>query len=123
MASARDEDLFPEARNPDDTKVLNERCLVRTQDGHRVVLVAGMRLAQYAVGDRMSEAHAMVSLIDQGWADQNDVARAFGYSARTVRRYQQRFEEGGLVARGRGDGYPRGRARLETSRSASSLRN
>jgi transposase len=116
MASARDEDLFPEARNPDDTKVLNERCLVRTQDGHRVVLVAGMTLAQYAVGDRMSEAHAMVNLIEQGWADQNDVARAFGYSARTVRRYQQRFEEGGLVALGRGDGYPRGRARLETSR-------
>ncbi len=116
MAIARDEDLFPEARNPDDTKVLNERCLVRTQDGHRVVLVAGMTLAQYAVGDRMSEAHAMVNLIEQGWADQNDVARAFGYSARTVRRYQQRFEEGGLVALGRGDGYPRGRARLETSR-------
>jgi len=116
MASAHGEDLFPEARNPDDTKVLNERCLVRTQDGHRVVLVAGMTLAQYAVGDRMSEAHAMVSLIDQGWADQNDVARAFGYSARTARRYQQRFEEGGLVALGRGDGYPRGRARLETSR-------
>jgi transposase len=116
MASARGEDLFPEARNPDDTKVLNERCLVRTQDGHRVVLVAGMTLAQYAVGDRMSEAHAMVSLIDQGWADQNDVARAFGYSARTARRYQQRFEEGGLVALGRGDGYPRGRTRLGSAR-------
>jgi transposase len=115
MASARGEDLFPEARNPDDTKVLNERCLVRTQDGHRVVLVAGMTLAQYAVGDRMSEAHAMVSLIDQGWADQNDVARAFGYSARTARRYQQRFEEGGLIALGHGDGYPRGRARLGIS--------
>jgi len=33
-------------------------------------------LAQYAVGDRMAEAHAMVSLVEQGWADQNDVARA-----------------------------------------------
>ena len=32
----------------------------------------------------MSEAHAMVSLVEQGWADQNDVARAFGYSARTA---------------------------------------
>jgi len=112
MASAHGEDLFPEARNPEDTKVLNERCLLRTQDDHRVVLVAGMTLAQYAVGDRMSEAHAMVSLIEQGWADQNDVARAFGYSARSARRYQQRFEEGGLAALGRGEGYPRGRARL-----------
>jgi transposase len=116
MAQAHGEDLFPEARNPEDTQVLNARCLVRTRDGHRVVVVAGMTLAQYAVGDRMSEAHAMVSLIDQGWADQKDVARVFGYSARTVRRDQQRFEEGGLAALGRGDGYPRGRARWETSR-------
>ena len=58
----------------------------------------------------------MVSLIEQGWADQNDVARAFGYSVRTARRYQRRFEEGGLAALGRADGYPRGRARLAASR-------
>ena len=89
---------------------------MRTQDGRRVVLVSGMTLAQYALGDRMSEAHAMVSLIDQGWADQNDVARAFGCSVRTARRYQQRFEDGGLAALGRSDGYPRGRVRLATSR-------
>jgi len=75
-----------------------------------------MSLAQYAVGDRMSEAHAMVSLIDQGWATQNDVARAFGYSERTARRYQRRFEEGGLAALGHPNGYPRGRARIRTSR-------
>jgi len=28
----------------------------------------------------LAEAHAMVNLVEQGWADQNDVARAFGYS-------------------------------------------
>jgi transposase len=116
MAITRTEDLFPEARNPEGTTILNERCLIRTQDGRRVVLVSGMTLAQYAMGDRMSEAHAMVSLMDQGWADQNDVARAFGYSVRTARRYQQRFEDGGLAALGRSDGYPRGRARLAASR-------
>jgi transposase len=90
--------------------------MLLTQDGHRVVLVSGMPLAQYAIGDRMSEAHAMVSLIDMGWADQNDVARAFGYSARTVRRCQQRFEQGGLAALGWPRGYPEGRARLGASR-------
>jgi transposase len=30
--------------------------------------------------------------------DQNDVARAFGRSVRSVRRYQRRFEDGGLVS-------------------------
>jgi transposase len=97
-------------------QVINDRCLFRTQDGHRVVIVSGIILAQYAVGDRMAEAHAMVSLVEQGWADQNDVARAFGYAARTVRRQQRRFEDGGLAALGQGNGYPRGRARLATSR-------
>jgi hypothetical protein len=58
--------------------------VIRTQHGHRVVIVSGIVLAQFAVGDRMAEAHAMVSLVEQGWADQNDVARAFARSARTL---------------------------------------
>jgi transposase len=75
-----------------------------------------MILAQYAEGDQMAEAHAMISLVEQGWADQNDVARVFGYAARTVRRQQRRFDEGGLAALGRKGGYPRGRARLASGR-------
>ena len=116
MATPTDGDFFPEARNPPGTLVINERCLVRTQDGHRVVIVSGVVLAHYGLSDRMAEAHAMVSLVEQGWADQNDVARAFGYSARKVRRDQQRYEEGGLAALGQPRGYPEGRARLSVSR-------
>jgi transposase len=116
MANTPSDDLFPEVRNPEGTRVINGRCLVVTREDHRVVLVSGMPMAQYAFGDRMSEAHAMVSLVELGWADQNDVARAFGYSARTLRRYQQRFEEGGLAALGRPNGYPPGLARLAASR-------
>jgi len=116
MANPPSDDLFPEVRNPEGTRVINGRCLILTRDDHRVVLVSGMPMAQYALGDRMSEAHAMVSLVDLGWADQNDVAKAFDYSARTLRRYQQRFEEGGLAALGRPNGYPRGLARRAASR-------
>ena len=116
MANLENDDLFPEVRNSHGTCAINERCLIRTQEGYRVVLVSGIPLAQYAVVDRMSEAHAMVNLVDQGWADQNDVAKAFGYSVRTVRRYQRRFEEEGLPALARSDGYPRGRARMAASR-------
>jgi transposase len=97
--------------------VINDRCQLRTQDGHRVVLVSSIVLAQYAIGDAMAEANAMVSLVDQGWADQQQVARAFGCATRTVRRHQRRFEEGGLAALGRSAGYPRGRPRVESSRS------
>ena len=116
MAAAQNQELFPDFHNPEGLRVINDRCLVRTQDGHRVVIVSGIILAQYAVSDRMAEAHAMISLVEQGWADQNDVARVFGYAARTVRRQQQRFDEGGLAALGRKGGYPRGRARLATCR-------
>ena len=82
-------DLFADLQAAPDgtTVVVNERCLVRNRGGHRVVVVSGVVLAQYALGDHMAEAHAMVSLVEQGWADQNDVARAFGFASRTVRRH------------------------------------
>jgi len=113
----RQGDFFPEVGAPDGTTFVNARCLMRTQDRHRVVMVSGVVIAQYALGDRMAEAHAMVSLIDQGWAEQKEVARAFGCSARSARRYQRRFEDGGLPALGRSRGYPRGQPRLPASRA------
>ena len=116
MATPPAPDLFPAARNPDDTRVLNNRCLIRTQDGYCVVVVSGIVLAHYAVSDHQAEAYAMVSLVEQGWADQREVARAFRRSARTVRRHQRRFEDGGLAALGRTDGYPPGRPRLPAAR-------
>jgi transposase len=110
------QELFSGRGAPDGTVAVNARCLVRTQDGHRVVLVAGIVLCQYSAADRMAEAHAMVSLVEQGWADQREVAAAFGYASRTVRRLQRRFEAGGLVALARTAGYPVGRPRLPGSR-------
>ena len=110
-------ELFPDLRPPTGVVVINERCLLRTQDGYRLVIVGGVVLAHYALGDGMAQAHAMVSLVDQGWADQNDVARAFGQSSRTLRRYAARFDAGGLAALGRPGGYPQGRARLPVARS------
>jgi transposase len=112
MAGPDQQDLFLKDETPEDLVVINDRAAIRTQDGCRVVLVVGIPLAHYAVGDRMAEAYAMVSLVEQGWADQVQVARAFQVATRTVRRHQRRFEEGGLVALGRPGGYPRGRPRL-----------
>jgi transposase len=108
--------LFPEPAVPAGTTVINDRCLIRTEENFRIVIVSGIVLLQYAADDRMAEAYAMVSLVQQGWADQKEVARSFGYSARSVRRYQRRFESGGLAALGQAGGYPSGRPRLPRSR-------
>jgi transposase len=117
MAGAKSQpDLFPEPGLPAGTTVINDRCLLRTEHDFRIVLVSGIVLLQYATDDRMAEAYAMVSLVQQGWADQKDVARAFGTSARSVRRYQRRFEVGGLAALGQTGGYPARRPRLPRSR-------
>lgn len=116
MGADKFDDLFPDLRNPAGIQIINERCLVRTQDQHRVVLVSGIVLAQYALSDPMAEAYARVQLFEQGWATQSEIARAFACSTRTVRRDQRRFEEGGLGALGRPDGYPSGRPRLSGSR-------
>jgi transposase len=96
--------------------VINDRCVVRTSEGRRVVVTAGLVFATYAAGDRAAEALAMVSLVDAGWAKQVEVARAFQCSPRTVRRYERRFEEGGLAGLVRSAGYPQGRPRLPATR-------
>ena len=116
-------ELFPIASPPAGSQVINDRCLLRTDNGRRMVIVSGIVLAHYAVGDRMAEAHARLSLVEQGWADQNDIARAFGCSTRTIRRDQRRFEEGGMAALGPAGGYPKGLPRVRLTRSVERLKS
>jgi transposase len=110
-ACSRKENTDSDTQNTEVVRMLNGQCMVKTQDGHRVVVASGIVLAEYGLGDRVGEAYAMVRLVEQGLADQNDVARAFGCSARTVRRYQRRFEDGGLAALGHGSGNSRKKRR------------
>ncbi|MBM4200860.1 MAG: helix-turn-helix domain-containing protein, partial [Gammaproteobacteria bacterium] len=102
--------LFPQpklAPEPD-AAVVNDRVTVRTKDGQRVVLVDGLPVHHYATDDRIAEAYAMVNLVEAGFADQNDVARVFGYSVRTLRRCEERYDQGGIAALGRTGGRPPG---------------
>ena len=103
-ARSRHKHLSSDRRKLEVVRVINDQCKVRTHDGRRAVIVSGIVLAEYSLGDRVGEAYAMVTLVEQGLADQNDVARAFGCSTRTVRRYQRRFEDGGVVGLGHGRG-------------------
>jgi transposase len=65
-----------------------------------------MFFSHYSSDDPAAEAYAMVTLFESGYADQNDIARSFGYSTRTLRRYQQRLQAGGLRALARLPGRP-----------------
>jgi predicted RecB family nuclease len=101
---SRHEQLSSDGGKLEVVRVINDRCKVRTHDGRRAVIVSGIVLAEYSLGDRVGEAYAMVTLVEQGLADQNDLAQTFGCSTRTVRRYQRRFEDGGVEALGDGRG-------------------
>ena len=98
--------------------VLNPSCrLVRSGLDH-LVLYHAVVVAQFTLGDAIGAALAMVLIVERGWAQQVEVARAFSVSERTVRRHQRRYEEGGLGALGRGPGCPAGTRRLAPSRAA-----
>ncbi len=60
----------------------------------------------YDVADHAAQECAMVTLFEAGYADQNDIARVFGCTPRTLRRYQERIESGGIAALGRPRGRP-----------------
>jgi DNA-binding CsgD family transcriptional regulator len=74
-----------------------------------VISVHGVVFAHYSVEDRAAEAYAMITLWESEYATQTQIARAFGYSARSLRRYQERFEAEGIRALVRKPGRPAGR--------------
>ena len=103
--------LLPFAPPAAGTTIVNDHVLFRTEGTIRVISVHGIVFAHYDVTDRAAEAYAMISLFESGYADQNDIARCFGYSTRTLRRYQQRVEVDGLS----GLANPRGRPPVKSS--------
>jgi transposase len=104
---------LPAASN---TVVINARCSLRIEAGQRVIVVAGLPVHHYRAEDAVAEAYAMVFLVESGFAQQTDVARAFARSVRSVRRYQGRYAQGGMAALGRAEGWGRGRRRISGKR-------
>jgi transposase len=101
---------------PSNTVVINARCMLRTEADQRVVVVGGLPVYHYCVADTVAEAYAMVMLVDSGFAQQTEVARAFGKSDRTIRRHQERYAQSGMAGLGRPQGWRRGRRRLSGKR-------
>lgn len=107
---------LPTPKTSSNTVVINARCLLRVEDSQRVVIVGGLPVHHYQAEDVVAEAYAMVFLVESGFAQQKEVARAFGHSERTVRRYQARYVEGGMAGLERGQGWRRGRRRIPSKR-------
>jgi transposase len=101
---------------PSNGIVINARCSLRIEADQRAIVVAGLPVHHYRAADAVAEAYAMVFLVESGFAQQSDVARAFGVSVRTVRRHQRRYAQGGMTALGREEGWRRGRRRISPTR-------
>jgi len=93
---------------PPGTVFVSDRVSFRTEGTQRVISVHGVVFAHYDVRDRAAEAYAMITLCESGYATQTQIAQSFGYAARSLRRYQERFETGGVGALVRGPGRPSG---------------
>jgi hypothetical protein len=98
------------------TVVINARCSLRMEADQRVIVVAGLPVHNYCAADVLAEAYAMVFLVQSGFAQQSEVARAFARSVRSVRRYQRRYAQGGMAALGWEQGWRRGRRRISGQR-------
>lgn len=94
---------------PSGTVFVNDRVSFRTEGTQRVISVHGVVFAHFSVEDRAAEAYAMITLWESEYATQTQIARAFGYSARSLRRYQERFAAEGIRALVRKLGRPAGR--------------
>src|SRR5258708_5565877 len=103
-----EDELFTHPTEVSSTVVVNDRVCIQTEEDQRVISVHGVVFSHYSIKDRTAEAYAMVLLFESGYADQNDIARCFGYSSRSLRRYQEHLKAGGLSALARPEGRPSG---------------
>jgi transposase len=98
--------LFDFCTPPPGVLVVNDRVSIHTEGFHRVVLVHGVIVAHYDRNDHAAEEYAILTLLDSGYADSEEIASAFNCSSRSILRYSERFDSGGMAALGRPRGRP-----------------
>ena len=110
--------LRQDPESESDPVIINARCRLLRESDQRAIVIAGLPIHHYRADDVVAEAYAIVLLADSGFATQEEVARAFGRSERTVRRLQRRYETGGMSAFTARSGWRSGRRRLSAHRAA-----
>src|ERR1700752_2660097 len=101
---------------PSNTVVINALCSVRIEADQRVIVVSGLPVHHYRAEDAVAEAYAMVFLVESGFAQQTDVARAFARSVRPIRRDQERYAAAGMAGLSREEGWRPGRRSISGKR-------
>jgi len=81
---------------PAEVTRINEECWISDVDGMRTVLIRGIPVHRYELGDSIAERYAAVALVDEAWAEQQEVAAALGRGVSTVRRWQRRHDQAGV---------------------------
>ena len=104
------------ATGASNTVAINARCTLRREGEQCVVVVGGLPVHHFRTEDAVAQAYAMVLLVESGFAQQTEVARAFIVAERTVRRYQERYAHDGMVGLGREAGWRPGRRRVSGKR-------
>ena len=80
------------------------------------ILVRHTAVYSYAAGDPAGEARAMAHLLDFKYATQEEIARVYGVSVRTVRRLKRLVEQEHSEPLMRQSGWPKGRPRMPVTR-------
>jgi len=80
------------------------------------ILVRHTSVCSYEAGDPAGEARAMAHLLDFKYATQEEIARVYGLSVRTVRRLKRLVEDEPREPLARRSGWPKGRPRLPVTR-------
>jgi hypothetical protein len=78
--TAPQKELFARPAPAPGTIFVNDHVCVETEQGQRVLFVHGIVFSVYSIPGRSAQAYAMVQLFESGYADQNDIARCFGFS-------------------------------------------
>jgi hypothetical protein len=104
---------------PSGTVFVNDAVSFRTEGTERVISVHGVLFAHYSVEDKAAEAYEMITLWESEYTTQTQIAQAFGYSTRSLRRYQERFAAEGIQALVRKPEGPR--ATLPAMRNSNAL--
>jgi transposase len=77
---------------------INNRLWFRDEDGARAVFVDNKPFHTYDLDDKVQHRFCACQLVESKLAKQREVARAFGFTERTLERWRRRLREGGIEA-------------------------
>ena len=84
--------IFIPMSSPSEVIPINDRCCIRQMERMRTVPVEGLPMFCCDLEDAVSERNAAVTLVNNGWAMQQEIAGALGVATSTVRRWQRRSD-------------------------------